>query len=48
MRRAAMADKTDINRDSIVEYARSIGMEGVAMISIDEDWSALRLKLLES
>ncbi len=38
--------KTDINRDSIVAYARTIGMEGVAMISLDEDWSALRLKLV--
>src|SRR4030042_946501 len=36
--------KTDINRDTINAYAHSIGMEGVAMISIDEDWSALRLK----
>ena len=37
--------KTDINRDSINSYAHSIGMEGVSMISIDEDWSALRLKV---
>jgi len=36
--------KTDINRDTINAYARSIGLIGVAMISIDEDWSALRLK----
>ena len=38
--------KTDINRDSIAAYARSLGMEGIAMISIDDDWSALRLKLV--
>ena len=38
--------KTDINRDTINAYAHSIGLEGVAMISIDEDWSALRLKLI--
>ncbi len=37
--------KTDINRDTINAYAQSINMQGVAMISIDEDWSALRLKL---
>ena len=37
--------KTDINRDTINAYARSIGLIGVAMISIDDDWSALRLKL---
>lgn len=39
--------KTDINRDSIVEYARTIGLQGVAMISIDEDWAALRLKQVD-
>ena len=38
--------KTDINRDIIAEYASSIGMEGVAMISVDDDWSALRLKIV--
>ena len=36
--------KTDINRDTIAAYARSISMEGVAMVSVDEDWSAFRLK----
>ncbi len=38
--------KADINRDSIVKYARSVGLEGVAMISVDNTWSALRLKTL--
>lgn len=38
--------KADINRDSINEYARSIGLKGVAMISIDDTWSALRLKII--
>lgn len=38
--------KTDINRDSINAYAKTLGLEGVAMISIDVDWSALRLKLV--
>ena len=37
--------KTDINRDTINAYAQSIGLTGVAMISIDDDWSALRLKI---
>ncbi len=36
--------KADINRDSINEYAKSIGLHGVAMVSIDDTWSALRLK----
>lgn len=38
--------KTDINRDTINSYAHSIGLEGVAMISIDDDWSSLCLKLI--
>jgi hypothetical protein len=38
--------KTDINRDTLNAYAHSIGLEGAAMISIDEDWSALSLKLV--
>jgi hypothetical protein len=39
--------KTDINRDSINAYAQTIGLQGIAMISIDDDWSALRLKVVE-
>ena len=35
---------TDINRDSINAYAKENGVTGVAMISMDSDWSALRLK----
>lgn len=35
---------TDINRDSIMAYAKEHGITGVAMISIDGDWSALRAK----
>jgi hypothetical protein len=38
--------KTDINRDTINAYAQSIGLQGVAIISIDDDWAALRLKQL--
>ena len=38
--------KTDIHRDSINAYAKSLGMEGVAMISVDADWAALRLKIV--
>lgn len=37
---------TDINRDSINAYAKENGVTGVAIISIDNDWSALRLKRL--
>jgi hypothetical protein len=35
---------SDINRDSIAAYALSIGLQAVAMISIDDVWSGLRLK----
>jgi hypothetical protein len=38
--------KTDINRDIIAAYANTVGMQAVAMIAIDGDWSALRLKVL--
>jgi hypothetical protein len=39
--------KTDIHRDSVNAYAHTLGMEGIAMISIDDDWSALRLKVTD-
>jgi len=35
---------TGLHRDTIREYGESIGLTSVAMIAIDEDWSALRLK----
>ena len=38
--------KTDINRDSIHAYAKSVGLEGVSLVSVDDDWSAMRFKLL--
>ena len=38
---------TDINRDTIARYAFSIGLEGIAIISVDDDWSALRLKVVD-
>jgi hypothetical protein len=38
--------KVGINRDSISAYAQTIGLTGIAMISIDDTWSALRLKEL--
>jgi hypothetical protein len=36
--------KSDINRDSIWKYAQTIGLEAVAIFSVDGDWSALRPK----
>ncbi len=37
--------KTDINRDTIREYAQSVGLEAVAIFSVDANWAALRLKI---
>ena len=36
--------KTDLNRDVIRELAQPFGLEAVAIVSIDDKWSALRLK----
>jgi hypothetical protein len=38
---------TDIHRDTINEYALSLNLKGVFIISINDDWSALRVKKLE-
>ncbi len=38
---------TDINRDSINAYAKTINLQGVSMITINEDWAALRLKVID-
>jgi hypothetical protein len=40
--------KTDINRDSIWAYARTVGVEAVSQVSVDDTWSAMRLKVVES
>jgi hypothetical protein len=36
--------KTDLNRDIIWAYLRTVGWTGVSMISIDNTWSGFRLK----
>lgn len=33
-----------LHRDAIAAHAQTIGLEPVAIIAIDDDWSALRLK----
>lgn len=38
--------KTDINRDSIITFASKHQLKGVAMISINKNRSALRLKII--
>jgi hypothetical protein len=37
--------KTDINRDTIRTYAETLGLIGVFIFSVNDDWSALRLKM---
>lgn len=36
--------KSEINRDSIREYALGVGLQTVTMIAVDDDWSAMRCK----
>ncbi len=36
--------KTDLNRDIIWAYLRTVGWTGVSMISIDDTWSGFRLR----
>ena len=44
--KATSSEAADINRDSIRDYVNSIGLDTVAQIAIDADWSALRLKVV--
>ena len=36
--------KSGINRDSIREYTQGVGLQTVALIAVDDDWSAIRCK----
>jgi hypothetical protein len=45
--KATASKATDINRDTINAFAKENGITAVAIISIDGDWSALRLKRIE-
>ena len=38
--------KTGISREPIREYAVTVGLQAVTMVSINEDWAALRLKIV--
>ncbi|HZY44809.1 MAG TPA: hypothetical protein VFF70_08680 [Anaerolineae bacterium] len=38
--------KTDVNRDTLHAYAKTIGLDGVSLISIDQDRSAMRFKVM--
>jgi hypothetical protein len=39
---------TDLNRDVIRELAPSAGLEPVRQVSLDDTWSALRLKVISA
>jgi hypothetical protein len=36
--------KSDLNRDIGNDFVKTLGWEGIAMISIDDTWSAMRFK----
>lgn len=36
----------DINRDDIRGYALTVGLQTVAQVAVDDDWSALRCKVV--
>jgi hypothetical protein len=35
---------TDLSRDTLVNHLKDLGVQGVRMVSIDDVWSALRLR----
>jgi hypothetical protein len=35
---------TDLDRDKLHVYAATLGWQGVSLVAIDEDWSAMRFK----
>ena len=39
--------KIDVNRDSIREYAQTLGLQAVSLVAVDEKWSALWLKTVD-
>ena len=39
-------NKTDVTRDTIWPFARTIGLGPVSNIAVDDDWSAMRLKIV--
>jgi len=38
--------KADLHRDTIRVHAETLGLDSVAIISMDDSWSALRLKIV--
>jgi len=44
--KATAKNKSDIHRDTIRVHAETLGLDSVAIIAMDDSWSALRLKVL--
>ena len=38
--------RADINRDDIRHYALTVGLQTVAQVAVDDDWSAIRCKVV--
>jgi hypothetical protein len=38
--------KAEVNKDTIREFASTLGLQGVSLVAVDETWSALRLKIV--
>jgi hypothetical protein len=45
--KGASKASVDVNRDVIFEFGKTIGLQAVAIVSVDDKWSALRLKHME-
>ncbi len=37
---------SDVNRDVIISIALRFGLQAVAQVAVDSDWSAVRLKVV--
>ena len=42
--KGASKASVDVNRDIIFEFGKTIGLQAVAIVSVDEKWAALRMK----
>ena len=43
-RKGGVKAGSDIHRDDLRAFAQTVGLDSVAMVAIDSEWSALRLK----